>query len=129
MRAISLCLLLPVLWMTAAGLRAADQASPLETFEAGPLQLADGETLASCAVGYRTYGELNAAKDNAILFPTWFSGRSEQLAELLAPTNCWTLRATSSSRLTPWATESVVLPQTTRGVSPHPHRRYGGLAT
>jgi homoserine O-acetyltransferase len=74
---------LPVLWMTAGGLRAADQASPLETFEAGPLQLAAGETLASCPVGYRTYGELNAAKDNAILFPTWFSGRSEQLAEFV----------------------------------------------
>jgi homoserine O-acetyltransferase len=31
-------------------------------------------------LGYRTFGTLNAAKSNTVLFPTWFGGTSEQLA-------------------------------------------------
>jgi homoserine O-acetyltransferase len=34
-----------------------------------------------CRVGYRTFGRLNAARDNAVLMPTWLYGQS---AELLA---------------------------------------------
>lgn len=40
--------------------------------------------LQNCRVGYRTFGALNAAKSNAVLFPTWFSGRSEDLAQFMA---------------------------------------------
>lgn len=81
MRVISRSRMLPVLGTAVAALLAAAPPSPLQTFEAGPLQLAGGETLASCKLAYRTYGELNASKENAILFPTWFSGTSEQLAQ------------------------------------------------
>jgi len=48
--------------------------------ELGDFKLESGEVIRSCRLGYRTFGKLNADKSNAILFPTWFSGTSEQLA-------------------------------------------------
>jgi homoserine O-acetyltransferase len=46
----------------------------------GNLRLESGEVIRDCRIGYRTWGKLNAARSNAILFPTWFSGKTEQLA-------------------------------------------------
>jgi homoserine acetyltransferase len=46
----------------------------------GDLKLESGEVIRDCRIGYRTYGQLDAAKSNAILFPTWFGGTTEQLA-------------------------------------------------
>jgi homoserine O-acetyltransferase len=43
------------------------------------LKLESGQTVAVCRVGYRTFGTLNADMSNAVLFPTWFSGKSEDL--------------------------------------------------
>ena len=51
----------------------------------GDLQLASGATIRDCRVGYRTFGTLNSARSNAVLVPTWFSGRSEALAALIGP--------------------------------------------
>ena len=33
----------------------------------------------AAVIGYRTWGKLNAQRSNAILFPTWFSGRSSNI--------------------------------------------------
>ncbi len=49
----------------------------------GDIQLQNGEVLRDCRVGYRTYGKLNAAKSNAILFPTWAGGTTEQLHDAI----------------------------------------------
>lgn len=49
------------------------------------LRLASGQTIASCQLGYRTAGTLNADRSNAILWPTWFSGKSESIASYLGP--------------------------------------------
>ena len=46
----------------------------------GDLPLESGAVLRDCAVTYRSWGRLNAAHDNAILFPTFFNGTSEDLA-------------------------------------------------
>ena len=46
----------------------------------GDLTLESGQVIHDCRIGYRTYGRLDAAKSNAILFPTWFGGTTEQLA-------------------------------------------------
>jgi homoserine O-acetyltransferase len=62
---------------------AADQ----QFFELKNLKLVSGETVASCRVGYRTFGTLNAAKDNAVAFPTWFSGKSADLEQFFGPDN------------------------------------------
>ena len=36
-------------------------------------------------IGYRTWGTLNPDRSNAILFPTWFSGNSGDLAQFVGP--------------------------------------------
>jgi homoserine O-acetyltransferase/O-succinyltransferase len=46
----------------------------------GECRLVNGQAIASCRLGYRTWGELNADRSNAVLFPTWFSGSSADLA-------------------------------------------------
>ncbi len=40
----------------------------------GGFDLEEGGRIPDLRLAYATYGELNAAKDNAILIPTWFSG-------------------------------------------------------
>lgn len=54
-----------------------------EFFELKDLQLESGQTLPVCRVGYRTFGTLNSDRSNAVLFPTWFSGKSEDLAAFM----------------------------------------------
>jgi homoserine O-acetyltransferase/O-succinyltransferase len=66
------CLALLV-WPTLAS------AQELEFANLGDLKLESGETLKDCRVGCGKVGQLNASKNNAILFPTWFNGKSEQL--------------------------------------------------
>jgi homoserine O-acetyltransferase len=39
----------------------------------GACKLAGGGEIASCQLGYRTWGMLNAERLNAVLFPTWFA--------------------------------------------------------
>ncbi|MBI4890832.1 MAG: alpha/beta fold hydrolase [Acidobacteria bacterium] len=58
---------------------------PLQFAELRDFKLESGQGLASCRVGYRTYGALNAERSNAILFPTWFGGRSENLDGFIGP--------------------------------------------
>ncbi|MGA9063449.1 MAG: alpha/beta fold hydrolase [Terracidiphilus sp.] len=46
----------------------------------GVCKLANGQEITGCRLGYRTWGALNADRSNAVLFPTWFSGSSANLA-------------------------------------------------
>jgi homoserine O-acetyltransferase len=46
-----------------------------EIFELGDLALQRGATLRNARLAYKTFGTLNAAKDNAIVYPTWYSGQ------------------------------------------------------
>jgi homoserine O-acetyltransferase/O-succinyltransferase len=46
-----------------------------EIFELGDVRLQMGETLRDAKLAYRTYGSLNKAKSNAIVYPTWYSGQ------------------------------------------------------
>jgi len=50
---------------------------PYETFPLGDWQLDDGGLLPDCSLAYATFGTLSAARDNAILVTTWFSGTSK----------------------------------------------------
>jgi homoserine O-acetyltransferase len=45
----------------------------------GTCALESGERIPNCRIGYRTFGQLNQDKSNAVLFPTWFTGRTENL--------------------------------------------------
>ena len=49
----------------------------------GDIKLQNGEVLRGCRIGYRTYGKLNAVKSNAVLFPTWAGGTTEQLQDTI----------------------------------------------
>jgi homoserine O-acetyltransferase/O-succinyltransferase len=46
-----------------------------ETFDLGDVVLQGGATLRDAKLAYKTYGELNADKTNAMVYPTWYSGR------------------------------------------------------
>jgi len=65
--------------------------APLAPAQQGQQQIADlgsckltsGRQIDHCRVGYRTWGALNADRSNAVLFPTWFSGVSANLADAI----------------------------------------------
>ena len=51
----------------------------------GDFKLTSGEVIRECGIGYRTFGKLNSDKSNAVLFPTWASGTTEQLKSQIGP--------------------------------------------
>jgi homoserine O-acetyltransferase len=53
-----------------------------EFADLGTCLLESGQELLDCRVGYRTFGELSEARDNAILVPTWYGGASATWVEL-----------------------------------------------
>jgi homoserine O-acetyltransferase len=46
-----------------------------EIFELGDVVLQSAATLRGAKLAYKTYGTLNAHKDNVIVYPTWYSGQ------------------------------------------------------
>ncbi len=55
----------------------------LQIGEIGDLKLTSGEKIEQCKIGYRTFGQLNEGKSNAIIYPSWFAGTSESIASLI----------------------------------------------
>jgi homoserine O-acetyltransferase len=53
--------------------------SLLQTANLGDFVLESGKVIENCHLGYRTYGKLNQDRSNAVLFPAWLGGSSEQL--------------------------------------------------
>lgn len=41
----------------------------------GSVVLQSGATLRDCKMAYKTFGTLNAKKDNVVVYPTWYSGQ------------------------------------------------------
>jgi homoserine O-acetyltransferase len=56
----------------------------LERHELGDLPLEGGRLLSRARLAFATRGQLNAARDNAILFPTYFMGRHGDNLKLVA---------------------------------------------
>lgn len=54
-------------------------------FELGAVDLQYGGHLPAAFLSYRTFGELNAKKDNAVLFPTWCTGTTKDLDWIIGP--------------------------------------------
>lgn len=46
-----------------------------EIFDLGDFTFQSGQTLRGCHLAYKTFGTLSAAKDNVIVYPTWYSGQ------------------------------------------------------
>lgn len=55
---------------------------PFKTISIGQLDLEEGGVLDDCTLVVATHGQLNAAKDNAILVPTWYSGTSKIMEQV-----------------------------------------------
>ncbi len=47
----------------------------------GDCPLLSGEVIRDCRLGYRSFGQLNDDGSNAILFPTWFTGTTDDLVK------------------------------------------------
>lgn len=55
---------------------------PYQTWDLGDFALEDGGTIRGGKLAYSTFGTLNAAKDNAILITTWYSGTSKIMEQV-----------------------------------------------
>jgi len=53
----------------------------------GDFTLKSGAVIRDFRLGFRTMGTLNAAKSNAVLFPTWLGGQSADLLQYAKPGN------------------------------------------
>jgi homoserine O-acetyltransferase len=56
-----------------------------EIFELGDVVLQCKQTIRNATMAYKTYGTLNEAKDNAIVYPTWYSGQHYENEWLIGP--------------------------------------------
>jgi homoserine O-acetyltransferase/O-succinyltransferase len=56
-----------------------------EIFDAGDTVLQSGATLRAAKLAYKTFGRLNGARDNAIVYPTWYSGQHYENEWLVGP--------------------------------------------
>jgi homoserine O-acetyltransferase len=57
----------------------AAEPAPQQFYDLGTLRLGSGKSIAGCRIGFRTMGNLNAARSNVIVFPTFFSGASDDV--------------------------------------------------
>src|SRR2546430_872208 len=56
-----------------------------ELFPLGDLVLQSGSTLWQARLAYKTYGALNAARDNVVLIPTFYAGLHTDAEAMFAP--------------------------------------------
>lgn len=86
MKSLCRCLAaLATLTLVAFG-QAAQPAPGTQKFaELGNFKLTNGQVIRDCRLGYRTLGELNASRSNAVLIPTWFSGTTGRMLDLVGP--------------------------------------------
>ncbi len=83
----AVCILLVLLaWRTPTASAQTSPAQSAQQFAAlGDLKLQGGGVIQAFRLGYRTLGTLNGEKSNAILWPTWLGGKSEDLLQFLGP--------------------------------------------
>ncbi|MDD2978202.1 MULTISPECIES: alpha/beta fold hydrolase [Betaproteobacteria] len=55
---------------------------PYKLVSIGRLELEEGGVLEDCTLAVATHGQLNTARDNAILVPTWYSGTSKIMEQV-----------------------------------------------
>jgi homoserine O-acetyltransferase len=90
-----------------------------ELISIGRLDLEEGGSIPDCQLAVATFGELNAAKDNAILISTWYSGTHQIWRDVyIGPDHA----------LTPERYFIVVVDQIGSGLSTSPHNADGANA-
>jgi homoserine O-acetyltransferase len=75
-----------IIWI-ALGLASVAPAQELQLASLGDFRLESGQIIRNCKIGYRTFGKLAPDRSNAIVFPTWFTGTTKQLAGMMGPGN------------------------------------------
>jgi hypothetical protein len=68
-----------------------------DVLELGGVVLQCGITLPDVKVAYKTYGELSAARDNAVLMPSFFGGQHADTELMMAPGRVLDPRSSSPS--------------------------------
>lgn len=90
-----------------------------ELHSLGRFELEEGGVIPDLQLAVATYGQLNEAKDNAILIPTWFSGTHQT----------WELMYIGPGRaLDPEKYFIIVVNQIGNGLSTSPHNTDGDIA-
>ena len=89
---------------------------PYEMFDLGDFTLEEGPTLRGCQLAYATFGELNDAKENAVLITTWYSGTHQIFADTYIG---------SEHALDPQKYFIAVVNQIGNGLSTSPHNTRG----
>src|SRR5699024_4525806 len=85
----------------------------------GQLDLEEGGSIPDCQLAVATFGELNAAKDNVILMPTWYSGTHQTYQDVyIGPEHA----------LNPEKYFIIVVNQIGNGLSTSPHNAAGANA-
>ncbi len=56
-----------------------------KTFDLGDIELQSGTVLPDAKLTYQTYGELNAARDNVVVLPTFYTGTHERNEGFFGP--------------------------------------------
>jgi homoserine O-acetyltransferase/O-succinyltransferase len=59
--------------------------SDFSVLELGDFLLDSGELLKNARLAYATYGQLNAHRDNCIVFPTYYTGNHQSNARMIGP--------------------------------------------
>jgi homoserine O-acetyltransferase/O-succinyltransferase len=89
---------------------------PYEMIGIGNLELEGGGSITDCQLAVATHGTLNAAKDNAILVTTWYSGTSKIMEQIYIG---------EGRALDPAKYFIIVVNQIGNGLSTSPHNRSG----
>src|SRR5216684_566364 len=92
---------------------------PYETIGIGNLELEEGGHIPDCQLAVATHGTLNAAKDNAILATTWYSGTSKIMEQVYIG---------NGRALDPAKYFIIVVNQIGNGLSTSPHNSGGAQA-
>lgn len=89
---------------------------PYTLQDIGRLELEDGGAIEHCTLAYAVHGTLNAARDNAILVPTWYSGTSKIIEQVYIG---------EGRALDPTKYCIIVVNQIGNGLSTSPHHGLG----
>lgn len=96
-----------------------DTHGPWQVFKVGDFELEAGGVLHDLELAYAVHGKLNAARDNAILVPTWYSGTSKVMEQLFVGPG----RALDPARYC-----IIIVNQIGNGISTSPHTIDGAQA-
>src|SRR4051812_21841407 len=54
-----------------------------KTVSLGNFKTVSGKEIKNCIIGYSTLGKLNVQKNNVVLWPTWYTGKSQECSEIV----------------------------------------------